>query len=165
MQLSDAFKVGMRRFATGVTVVTTMAGGRPHGFTANAFCSVSVDPPLLLVCVNQSALSHALVAQAGVFCVNILALPQQTVAERFASRGDADRRFEDLAWHRSADGAPVLDSALAHFDCVLSEHHAAGSHTVFIGRVVDCSVNGGTPLGYFDGSYRDFGCKSEQLAG
>src|SRR5579863_5748647 len=86
------FKAGMRRFATGVTVVTTIGeDGHVHGFTANAFASVTADPPMLLICVNRSAQSHPLISGAGRFCVNILALDQQEIAERFARTNVEDR--------------------------------------------------------------------------
>lgn len=152
------FKAGMRRFATGVTVVTTVGSdGYVHGFTANAFASVTADPPMLLICVNRSAQSHPLISSAGRFCVNVLALDQQEIAERFARSGIEDR-FENLAWRPGETGSPVIEGALAFFDCTLAEEHTAGTHTIFVGTVVECGFAEGTPLGYFDGSYRDFTC-------
>lgn len=153
----------MRRFATGVTVVTTIVDGRPHGFTANAFSSVSADPPLLLLCVNRSAFSHSLISQAGFFCVNILSLDQRSTAECFASRNVQDR-FEGVSWSPGATGAPIIGDTLAHFDCTLAEAHSAGTHTVFLGSVVGCGTENGVPLGYFDGAYRDFGCRPASIA-
>lgn len=152
------FKAAMRRFATGVTIVTTAAeDGSVHGFTANAFASVTADPPMLLICVNRSAQSHPLISAAGRFCVNVLTLEQQTIAERFAKTGVEDR-FGDLAWHPGTTGSPVIDGSLAYFDCTLAEEHTAGTHTIFIGTVAECGSVDGTPLGYFDGGYRDFSC-------
>jgi flavin reductase (DIM6/NTAB) family NADH-FMN oxidoreductase RutF len=153
----------MRRFATGVTVVTTIVDGRPHGFTANAFSSVSADPPLLLLCVNRSAFSHSLISQAGFFCVNVLSLEQRSTAERFASR-DVRNRFEGISWSAGVTGAPIVNGTLSHFDCTLSEEHTAGTHTVFLGSVVGCGTDNGAPLGYFDGAYRDFGCRPALVA-
>lgn len=156
------YKAAMRRFATGVTIVTSVGDdGRVHGFTANAFASVTADPPMLLICVNRSAQSHPLISAAGRFCVNILTLDQQAVAERFAKSGVEDR-FEGLVWHAGTTGSPVIDGSLAYFDCTLAEEHSAGTHTIFLGTVVECGSNDGTPLGYFDGSYRDFSCATAQ---
>ena len=152
------FKAAMRRFATGVTIVTTVTDdGHVHGFTANAFASVTADPPMLLICVNRNAQSHPLISQAARFCVNILSLEQQEVAERFARSGVEDR-FGSIAWRKGETGSPVLEGSLAFFDCTLAEEHTAGTHTIFIGTVVECGFAEGTPLGYFDGSYRDFAC-------
>lgn len=163
MIISDAFKDAMRRFATGVTVVTTLVDGRPHGFTANAFSSVSADPPLLLLCVNRSAFSHSLIARAGFFCVNVLSIDQRTIAERF-SRRDVNDRFEGVLWAPGVTGAPVIQATLSHFDCTLAEELTAGTHTVFLGSVVGCGTEEGVPLGYFDGAYRDFGCQTQLIA-
>ncbi|HXF34805.1 MAG TPA: flavin reductase family protein [Candidatus Acidoferrales bacterium] len=152
------FKAGMRRFATGVTVVTTVGpDGHVHGFTANAFASVTADPPMLLICVNRSAQSHPLISSAGRFCVNVLSLDQQEIAERFARSGIEDR-FGTIEWRPGETGSPIIAGTLAHFDCTLAEEHTAGTHTIFIGTVVDCSFAEGAPLGYFDGAYRNFTC-------
>jgi len=152
------FKAAMRRFATGVTIVTTIGeDGHVHGFTANAFASVTADPPMLLICVNRTAQSHPLISAAGRFCVNVLTLEQQGVAERFARTGVEDR-FGNLPWHPGTTGSPVLEGSLSYFDCTLAEEHTAGTHTIFVGTVVECGFKAGTPLGYFDGSYRDFSC-------
>lgn len=155
----DDFKLAMRRFATGVTIVTTTGGGTVHGFTANAFASVTADPPMLLICVNRAANSHPLIAEAGVFCVNILSLDQQKVAERFAQRTTGNR-FEGLAWHEGTTGSAIIDGSLAYFDCTLAEEHTAGTHTIFIGTVVECGSRDGNPLGYYDGGYKDFKVES-----
>ena len=155
----DDFKSAMRRFATGVTIVTTTGGGTVHGFTANAFASVTADPPMLLICVNRAANSHPIISAAGVFCVNILALDQQNVAERFAQRS-AGNKFDALDWHEGTTGSAIIDGSLAYFDCTLAEEHTAGTHTIFIGTVVECGSTSGVPLGYFDGSYKDFKVES-----
>jgi flavin reductase (DIM6/NTAB) family NADH-FMN oxidoreductase RutF len=153
---ADRFRAVMRRFPTGVTIVTTILDGRPKGFTATAVASLSLTPPLVLVCVNRLARSHPIVSQAGRFCVNLLRLDQEDLARAFAARSDAD----PFAWvHSHADltGSPVLDGTLAHLDCELAEEYSAGTHTIFIGRVVSCGASDGAPLGYFNGGYRDFG--------
>jgi flavin reductase (DIM6/NTAB) family NADH-FMN oxidoreductase RutF len=150
-----AFKAAMRRFATGVTVVTTMLEGKPKGFTATAFCSVSVEPPMVLVCVNRSARSHPIIAQSGCFCVNILASDQEELAVRFSSRSDDP--FDGIACRIASTGVPVLEGSLAFFDCTLSEELSVETHTIFVGKVIACASGEGTPLGYYDGAYRNFG--------
>lgn len=155
--MTGDFRAVMRRFPTGVTVVTTIVEGTPKGFTANAFSSVSADPPMVLVCVNRQARSHPLIAAAGHFCVNILRLEQQTIAERFAThRGDDP--FAGLALETAQTGSPVLPDSLGYLDCELAEEHSAGTHTIFLGTVLACAANDGSPLGYFNASYRDFQC-------
>jgi flavin reductase (DIM6/NTAB) family NADH-FMN oxidoreductase RutF len=155
---AEAFKAAMRRVPTGVAIVTTTIDGAAKGFTANAFASVSADPPMILVCVNRTSRTHPLISLAGKFCVNLLRLGQDDVAVRFSRRSERDP-FEGLAYSVEATGSPVLDDALAFFDCELAEEHTAGTHTIFIGGVVACGARDGAPLGYFDGGYRDFGCR------
>jgi flavin reductase len=153
----DDFRKAMRRFATGVTVVTTLVDGVPHGFTANAFAGVSAQPPTVLICVNRDASAHPLISRAAIFCVNILALEQRDLARRFADSTLRATRFNDLTTHAAATGAPVIDGTLAYLDCRLTEEHTAGTHTVFLGTVVATGTRAGKPLGYFDAAYRDFG--------
>lgn len=154
----DGFRAVMRRFPTGVTIVTTLDDGHPKGFTANAVASVSLAPPMVLVCVNRQARSHPLIAQTGKFCVNILTLEQEALAVRFAAHGERDP-FETLTYHTDATGAPVIDGVLGYLDCELTEEHTAGTHTIFLGTVVACGFEDGVPLGYFNADYRDFGCR------
>ncbi len=154
---ASAFRAAMRRYPTGVTIVTTVLDEKLKGFTANAFSSVSVDPPTLLICVNRSARTHPIISQAGRFCVNLLRLDQRELAERFA-RGDAADPFASAPHTFGPTGSPILDGVLGYFDCELAEEHSAGTHTIFLGNVVACGSSDGSPLGYFDGSYRDFGC-------
>jgi flavin reductase (DIM6/NTAB) family NADH-FMN oxidoreductase RutF len=152
------FRAVMRRFATGVTVVTTSFEGKPKGFTANAFASVSADPPMVLICVNRQSRSHPLIARAGHFCVNILRLDQQAIAERFASHDPVDP-FDTMTYETATTGSPILTGTIGFLDCRLEEEHTAGTHTIFIGTVVDCGATDGSPLGYFNAGYRDFGCQ------
>jgi flavin reductase (DIM6/NTAB) family NADH-FMN oxidoreductase RutF len=150
------FRAAMRRYPTGVTIVTTVVDGAFKGFTANAFASVSADPPMVLICVNRSARTHPLISAAGRFCVNVLRLEQRALAEKFSSH-DHTSPFEGEAYRPGASGSPVFDESLAYFDCELAEEYTAGTHTIFLGRVVACGVSEwGEPLGYFDGAYRDF---------
>jgi len=146
----------MRHVPTGVTVITTLHDGLDAGFTANAFASVSADPPMLLICVNRSASSHGLISASGVFCVSLLALEQQAIAEKFAG-GDPKKRFSGVALERGPLGTAIIAGSLAHFECRLAEEHSAGTHTIFIGEVVACDSRSGEPLGYYHRTYRDFG--------
>jgi flavin reductase (DIM6/NTAB) family NADH-FMN oxidoreductase RutF len=155
---ADEFRSVLRRFPTGVTIVTTLVDGKPKGFTANAFSSVSLDPPIVLVCVNRQARSHPLIARAGKFCVNLLRLEQADLALRFATPSLGDP-FSGLSFRAETTGSPVLDGTLGYLDCELSEEHSAGTHTIFLGGVVACGSEDGAPLGYFNADYRDFGCR------
>ncbi len=156
--IANAFRNVMRRVPTGVTVVTTILDGRPKGFTANAFASVSAEPPMVLVCVNRQARSHPVISQAGKFCVNLLRREQQPIAEAFAS-GAPNDPFITVPYLAAQTGSPILADTLAYFDCELAEEHTAGTHTIFIGSVLACDGTGGSPLGYFNGAYADFGCR------
>ncbi len=152
------FRQAMRRFPTGVTIVTTLLDGKPKGFTANAVTSVSADPPTILICVNRQSRTHPLISQAGRFCINLLRLDQRDLAERFAAR-EASDPFETLPFTPGPTGAPILPGVLAYLDCELSEEYSAGTHTIFIGAVLGSGFSDGSPLGYFNAAYRDFACK------
>jgi crotonobetainyl-CoA:carnitine CoA-transferase CaiB-like acyl-CoA transferase/flavin reductase (DIM6/NTAB) family NADH-FMN oxidoreductase RutF len=147
-QLRDAFG----RFATGVTVLTARQDdGTPRGFTANSFSSVSLDPPLLLVCLAKTAHSCETFMQADHFGVNILGQDQQAVSALFASR-EVDK-FQRCVWHEGAGRVPLLDGSLAQFVCVPDRFVDAGDHLVLIGRVIAFTTGEGAPLGYFRGRY------------
>lgn len=152
------FKAAMRHFPTGVTVVTSLRDGEPRGVTVSAFASVSVDPPLVLICINREARSYLYISASKVFCVNLLAGDQRAIAERFASRL-RENQFEGVAYETDVTGAAVLRDAVAHFDCEVAEEHHAGSHSIFIGRVLSCVSRPGSPLGYYNGDFHDFGIK------
>ena len=143
----------MRRFATGVAIVTTSLDGRIHGFTVNAFASVSAEPPTVLICVNRIATAHPLIAASQHFCVNILALDQRRLAERFAG-GEPRSRFEGVAYHIGAGGSPILEGTVAHVDCRVTEELTASTHTIFLGEVLDAGSRDAPPLGYFNRKYR-----------
>jgi len=152
----DAFKQAMRRLAAGVTIVTTKHGEVRGGLTATAVCSLSVDPPQLLVCVNRSAAAHELIHEGENLCVNLLAHKHQALAARFAGQAGvagADR-FQAGRWITLKTGAPVLEDALASFDCIVTEKVVSSTHTIFIGRVVEVrSRTNGKPLLYAQGAY------------
>ncbi|UXX82242.1 flavin reductase family protein [Roseovarius pelagicus] len=150
--LRDAFG----SFATGVTVLTTVQeDGTPRGFTANSFTSVSLDPPLLLICVAKTAHSCCTFCSAPYFAVNILSEDQRDVSGLFASR--APDKFDQVDWHSGPEGVPILPASLCSFVCT---HHAqmdAGDHVVVVGRVISFEMRGGAPLGYHRGSYFSIG--------
>jgi flavin reductase (DIM6/NTAB) family NADH-FMN oxidoreductase RutF len=151
-----AFRQAMRHVATGVTVVTSLRNGEPRGITVNAFASVSLDPPSLLICINREARSYLFISTSRIFCVNVLAGEQRALAERFAGKV-RDHQFDGVGYRIDATGAPVLEGTIAHFDCELAHEYQFGSHSILIGRVLSCAARSGSPLGYFKGGFRDFG--------
>ena len=146
--LRDAFGA----FMTGVTVVTTLGpDGEPRGFTANSFASVSLDPPLLLVCIARSSRNYGTFTAATRFAVNVLADAQKEVANAFA-RPSADR-FAAVSWSSDATAAPVFDESAAWFDCSTHQVVEAGDHAILIGRVESFAQSGRNGLGYARGGY------------
>ena len=142
----------MRHVPTGVTVVTTLTAGEQRGITVSAFASVSADPPLLLICINRAGRTYPLIARSKRFCANVLSHDQQQLAERF-SGSIRDNQFQGIEYYRDATGAPVLQGAIAYFDCELVGEHEAGTHAIIVGRVRSCASREGSPLGYVDGGY------------
>lgn len=140
-------------FPTGVTVVTTTLGdGRPCGLTVNSFTSVSLEPPVVLVCVARSARAHACVEATGRYLVNMLAEGQERVARVFASR--SEDKFADVAWHRSPGGQPIFDGAHAWIECeVIARYPGGTTHTIYVGRVTALGTRRGRPLVFHGGAY------------
>jgi flavin reductase (DIM6/NTAB) family NADH-FMN oxidoreductase RutF len=161
MSLSPAeFRRAMGCFATGVTIITLDLEGEVHGMTANAFASVSLNPPLMLVCVDHSARTHAHVHAKKRFGINILAEDQRVISEYYAqpvathahAEAEAGARFD-----RTANGTPVLHGALAYLECRLRSAQDAGDHTIFIAEVEAVVVRPGEPLLYFRSQYHEIG--------
>jgi flavin reductase (DIM6/NTAB) family NADH-FMN oxidoreductase RutF len=153
---AEAFKQGMRCLAAGVTIVTTLHAGVRSGLTATAVTSLSADPPQVLVCVNRSAGAHDLIHRGSLMCVNVLAHAHQNLAARFAGQKGVfgEDRFAAGRWTTLTTGAPVLDDAMASFDCVVTERVQATTHTIFIGRVVGVRARPkARPLVYASGTY------------
>lgn len=148
----------MRHFPTGVTVVTSVREGEPRGVTVSAFASVSADPPLVLICINREARSYLYISSSKIFCVNILAGDQRNLAERFAGKL-REHQFDGVEFDVETTGAPVLRGTVGHLDCEVAEEHHAGSHSIFIGRVVSARSRTGSPLGYYNGDFHDFGIR------
>ncbi|MDQ2873047.1 MAG: flavin reductase family protein [Candidatus Eremiobacteraeota bacterium] len=150
-----AFRQVMRHYPTGVCVVTSLRNGEPRGVTVNAFASVSAEPPMVLICINREARSYLYISSSKIFCVNILSGSQRDLAERFSGRLP-DGQFDGVDYGVDATGAAVLGGTVAHLDCEVSEEHHAGSHSIFIGRVLSCDSRAGSPLGYYNGDFHDF---------
>jgi flavin reductase (DIM6/NTAB) family NADH-FMN oxidoreductase RutF len=147
------FRRILGHWATGVAIVTSVTDrGEPRGLTANAVASVSLEPPLMLVCVERSADTHASIRSAGFFAVNILPQSAETVARRFAG-DDTAAKFAGVAYHTRATGAPILDAALAWVDCQLHAEHRAGDHSIFVGAVVAGDAAEGEPLVFYRSGY------------
>jgi flavin reductase (DIM6/NTAB) family NADH-FMN oxidoreductase RutF len=150
------FKAALRRWASGVTIVTTRAGDRVLGMTASSFTSVSLDPPLVLVCADKTCHTHLLIAESGVFAVNVLADDQGELSNRFALTGNEDVRFDDLVCHEGSTGCLWLPGALAVLDCRVVAAHDAGDHVIYVGEVQEAQVaEGKQPLLYYDAAYRE----------
>jgi flavin reductase len=156
----DAFRAALGSFATGVSVMTTEVDGEPHGMTANALSSVSLEPPLVLVCVDRDALMADLVQRAGVFALSFLGADQESLSWHFA---DPDRAlgaagFEGVASRTAATGCRVLEHTVGWVDCEVVQSVDAGDHVVVIGRVVASHADEAiAPLVYFRGAYPDLG--------
>jgi len=151
----EQFKAAMRHFPTGVTVVTSFRDDQARGVTVSSFCSVSLDPPMILICINREARSYLYISDSRVFCVNVLAGDQRTLAQRFAQKL-GDDQFAGVDYKRGANGAAILQGAVAHLECSVVGEHVAGTHSIFIGRVTACASHVGSALGYYDGTFHDF---------
>ena len=153
---ADTFIGVMKRAVTGVNIVTTDGSAGRFGLTVSAFCSVSANPPLVLVCINRRSPASSAIIENRRFCVNVLAAGQQPIAEQFAGmRGHGSPyEFTDNVWSTGSTGSPVLDKAVASFDCNLTTAVDAGTHTIFTGLVQDATAFDDEPLLY---SNRKFG--------
>ena len=152
---SDLYRAVVGSFPTGVTIITTVAAdGSPRGLTSNAVCAVSLEPPLVLFCLNKKSTSLPCVLESKSFVVNFLAAGRGDLATKFAS--PVADRFAGLSWAPSAiaKGAPILvDDVIAHAECTLSQSLDAGDHVVLIGHVEAGNSTGGSPLMYFRRTY------------
>ena len=148
-----AFKNAMSHFASGVTVVTTEHEGKPFGMTVASFASLSLHPPLVLICVEKSVKTHDAIASSGKFGVSILRSDQQDISSRFASR--AEDKFTGIDVRRGTLGVPLIGGALTTIECSVENRLPGGDHTIFIGKVVDAQTTEGNPLLYFRSGYRE----------
>lgn len=148
------FRSVMGAFPTGVAVVTAMRpGGGPAGLTVNSLTSVSLDPLLVLVCIDHTSASHDAIMDSGAFAVNLLKESGRTVSDLFA-RGAREDRFQEVDWGTRSTGSPILSDALAWIDCQVHQSHVAGDHTIVVGEVVACDLTEDEPLVYHRGAYR-----------
>jgi len=142
----------MGQFASGVTVITTVTpGGEPAGCTVSAFCSLSLDPPLVLVCIDKARAMHELLTTAPGYVVNVLHADQQDLAQRFARRGDD--RFTGLTVHYGRHNIPLISGAIAHIECDRHTVLDGGDHTIILGRIQGLAVHDGEPLLYARGAF------------
>ena len=155
----DDFKKALQLWASGVAVVTTSSEKFGiQGMTVTAFSSVSVNPPQILVCINDSADTGVGIHESKYFAVNILKSDQQDLSNQFAGGSNQQQRFENADWKAGITGAPILNNSLMSLDCKVVEKVLAGTHWIIIGEVQECVCRSGGPLLYYRGAYR-------QLAG
>jgi flavin reductase (DIM6/NTAB) family NADH-FMN oxidoreductase RutF len=152
----ELFREVFGRFATGVAVITSASPTGPGGMTANALCSLSLDPLLALVCFENQARTLPIVREAARFAVNVLAADQEELAGVFASKMPEAEKLQGVP-HGLRNGVPVIDGALAWATCELEELIAGGDHTIAIGRVVELGLGDGEPLLWYSGRYHAFG--------
>ena len=159
------FRYTMARFATGVTVVTTLNGPKMHAITVNAFTSVSLDPPLLLICIDRRTESHKFIVQSGVFTINILSANQENLSDRFAGREPAHRDFfEDIPLRIGTNGCAIFTQSLAFVECHLTNTYDGGDHSIFIGTIENLGLHAERnadgqptdPLLYYKSAYTRF---------
>jgi len=154
MPVSSAdFRSAMSRFASGVTVVTTKdSAGKHHGITVSAFCSVSLDPPLVLICIEKTTGSHHAFEESGRFTVNILSSNEAGVSEHFASL--LEDKFANIDFAVDEHGVPILNGSICALQCSLFKSLDGGDHSIFLGQVEHVIVRDAEPLIYFKGGYR-----------
>jgi len=150
---SEEFRRACGRFATGVAVATVLdPQGRPHGITINSFSSVSLAPPLVLICLGRNVTVIDAFRAAEFFGINVLAADQREISDRFARKG-LDR-FANISWHRGKTTAPLLAGALATLECAIRQRIPSGDHEILVGEVVHTHVNDGSPLLFYASGYR-----------
>jgi flavin reductase (DIM6/NTAB) family NADH-FMN oxidoreductase RutF len=143
-------------FATGVTVITCRAGARTHGITVNSYTSVSLNPPLILVCIDKKAIAFELLKEAGTFAVNVLAERQREISDYFAKRlaPDPDDELAQVPHSAGITSAPLIDGALAHIECKIAYIYPGGDHDIFVGEVLDARIaSEAAPLLFHRGQY------------
>ena len=149
----NEFRAALGRFASGVTVVTTRdASGKPHGITVSAFCSVSLEPPLVLVCIEKTTGSHDAFLESEFFVVNILAENHENLSNHFAS--SVPDKFDGVDYRDGIGEIPVLTQASVTLECRLVHAYEGGDHTIFVGLVEKSEVKDENPLIYWHGNYR-----------
>ena len=151
MDLQELRRV-MGHFATGVTIITTTdKEGNPYGLTANAFTSLSLHPPLVLVCIDRNVQCYPRFEESGVFAVNFLGEGQEGMSRRFATKGI--EKFAGLKWRRGESGVALLEEAMGHVECRILRGYEGGDHTIYVGEVLQAAASGDRPLIFFKGKY------------
>jgi 3-hydroxy-9,10-secoandrosta-1,3,5(10)-triene-9,17-dione monooxygenase reductase component len=153
---SRRFRDVVGHFATGVTVITLNLDGDLRGMTANAVSSLSLDPPLLLVCVQKTASIYEHFDRVEAFAMNVLSVEQEDISNLFASHGGPDEPLGGLSYHEGPLGSPILDGVIASADCKITQRYDGGDHTIVIGEAVSVSLDGSdaAPLLFYQGGYR-----------
>jgi flavin reductase (DIM6/NTAB) family NADH-FMN oxidoreductase RutF len=148
----DSFRAALGRFASSITIVTARDRlGRDHGMTVSAFCSVSLDPPLVLISIGHEASMHALIMDVDMLGISVLSTTQEPLSRRFADP-ESDR-FDGVGYVRGESGVALLDDALVHLECSVAARHEAGDHTLVVCAVDRAEANDGRPLLYYRGGY------------
>src|SRR5262249_39684563 len=161
---SDQFRQAAGRFATGITVATTVdESGQPHGLTVNSFTSVSLEPPLVLICLGHHTATVERFRNAKHFGINILAEDQRWLSDHFARKGH--NRFEGIEWHRGKNGVPLLPGVVGVMECDVYRKVAMGDHDIFVGRVVRVEIQEKAPLLYFASGYHRVQKKQSRCQG
>jgi 3-hydroxy-9,10-secoandrosta-1,3,5(10)-triene-9,17-dione monooxygenase reductase component len=149
---SEEFRRACGRFATGVSIATAVDdGGIPHGLTVSSFTSVSLDPPLVLICLGHRVTVIDMFRRAKYFGINVLGADQQELSDRFARKGED--RFSGLAWQVGQTGVPLLPGSIAHIECAVHQRFTSGDHDIFVGEMVRAEVADGDPLIYWASRY------------
>jgi len=142
----------MGHFATGVTVITTTdKAGAPYGLTANAFTSLSLTPPLVLICIDKNVQCYPHFNESKLFAVNVLGEEQEEISRRFATKGI--EKFNGIAWRKGESGLALLDGAIGHIECRVVQAYDGGDHTIYVGEILSASASGDRPLMFFQGKY------------
>jgi len=151
---NQAFKDTLKLWASGVSVITTNSSEGEQGMTATSFASVSMDPPQILICVNETTETGTAILESKKFAVNILTTEQEQTSNQFAGGSSMIERFKNVKWHPGDLDLPIFDESLASIECNVVEQVKAGTHWVIIGEIQHTQCNEGAPLLYFNSSYR-----------
>lgn len=152
----DTFKNTLAAFCSGVTIVTFNSRGAIHGLTVSAFSSLSLEPPLVLICIKKDGTSHALLVETSYFAVNMLSRDQEALCMRFANPSlPSEARFDDTPYRLAETGAPIFEGVLASLECKITDTFDGGDHTIFVGAVLEAEVHEGRePMVYYKGAFR-----------
>ena len=143
----------MGHFATGVTVITTTdKAGAPYGLTANAFTSLSLEPPLVLVCIDKNVQCYPHFSESKLFAVNVLNDEQEDLSRRFATKGI--EKFNGISWRKGESGLALLEGAIGQIECRVVHAYDGGDHTIYVGEIISASASGDRPLMFFQGKYQ-----------